>query len=247
MSKTYEVNKLSFPVLALCIGVYLLANILANLNMGVSIDPLYRALDLNFSPISFYGNIIPLVLIYIGYKLIAPYWFTSFKNWYLIRKNRSALREQLLSLLKYTIVYTVISWIITVIVLQVFMPVHFINPYKGVFSYLNNYLADFLLLLITIIYNYGLVLLPLIVAFLVKNNWQVLVISIVINFFLPILLFMLRILPENLMPINLMYEFVDGVGATTNYEFLTLGILAIVIIEVTIIIAIYNYKESSEF
>ncbi len=157
----------------------------------------------------------PLLLLALGYQIATPYWFSSFREWSLLRSKSKIIFKQIKSGLLLSVVFVFVSWLTTMLILLIFTSNIRVLPTKtGLIGLLGPITGMILLLIVTIVVDFGIILLPLIGNLFLKRKWQVLVFAILVNFFLPILLFTLHLLPENDMPINLLYGFVNAAKLT---------------------------------
>lgn len=233
--------------------VYLVGLVIDNYNVIAGSPSYYRALIPVYSSISILFFVYPILVIALSYLAITNYWFTSYKEWLLIRLNNSntLLKRQFIKLIENSIVFTFLIWILGTGVLVCLdkitnftnLPVH-----QGIIAVFGNKLGLILCLILTILYNVDLMLLPMILNYLVNKKWQVLFGAILIELFLPILLFNLDIIPEK----YLTFAVLNNVILANNNELdkvliSFLLVIIVLILELVIIFGINLIKRRRKF
>ncbi|MDF7669433.1 MULTISPECIES: hypothetical protein [unclassified Lactobacillus] len=241
------VNKISWLIFTTAIIIYAALVLIVNNKIAVGYPLYYRAIEGNFSPIYFEYNFIPVIIIFLGYQIATPYWFTSFREWSLLRSKHNIIFEQIKNSFVITVSFVFVSWLVSYILLLIFNGSNPILPIKtGLIGFSGSFLGTVGLLLVTVVVDFGIILLPLICNLFLKKKWQVFALAILLNFFLPIFLFMLKILPEADMPINLLNIFTTATKPNQLLQPIIL-IIVTVICEIVIIYGLNKFHERTEY
>lgn len=249
-------NKLNINLLqGVCISVliYLIGLVIDNYNVIAGNPSYYRALLPVYSSISILFFIYPILVMVLSYLLITSYWFTSYKDWLLIRLHNSnaLLKRQLIAVVKCAIVFTISIWIFGIGILFILDRINNFTNYsihQGILAVFGNILGIFLLLMLTIIYNIALMLIPMILNYLVNKKWQVLLGSIGIELFLPILLFNLSVISEKYLTFTILNNIVlVNKGEISKLAVSVVLIILVALVELLIIVMINLMKRRRKF
>ncbi|GFZ26386.1 hypothetical protein [Lactobacillus corticis] len=207
-----------------------------------------EAVYMIFNDTSMYVLVIPILL---GYRLITFYWFTSDKEWSLVREQKSfkVISKQLQSVLYYSCLYTVVTLLISSVLLTGFFKIRGdrMFPWTGWFA-VRSFGGYLLLVLANWLYNFLLMLVPFVFVYLAKKKWQVLVGSILVVYVLPILLFNVGILPEEYVPFGLTRNLLGAKASETNLVVQVYGyFLVVILIELVLIYLINLYLERRSY
>ncbi|MFT8337045.1 hypothetical protein [Schleiferilactobacillus harbinensis] len=163
------------------------------------------AITQQFSPISVLAIFLPVVGIALGYVYFTPAYFTSWRDWWLLRQRRGKIKELVSFAIVTPVVYVLLSYVLTYLMLmiQVNGPYRAL-PWRTGVSHLFGSAGGLAFLLtdaVLIVFSqFGLVLL---FTLIVRKKWQVFILALTTYSVLPILLFILHILPETGLPIVL--------------------------------------------
>lgn len=223
--------------------------LIANLQIGAG-NPIYiRALEQYLSPINFFSLLLPLLPLFLSYKIITPYWFTDFREWQLIRGKTPFWKKQFIAVAKNCLLYTFGAYFSSVLLLLAFTGnVRTLPVTTGIVSIIGPFLGTIILLVTIFLINYGIMLLPLLLALVLRKSWQVLVIATILYFFLPIILFSVSVLPEQMLPINIYYQLLNS--SRSDIEAIVSSVTSIVgfiVIEVGLIFTVVRIKERKEY
>ncbi|ERL64943.1 hypothetical protein [Schleiferilactobacillus shenzhenensis] len=168
------------------------------------------ALAPNFSAVAVLSLFLPVVGIGLAYVLLVPTYFSSVREWWLLRQGRSRVIGVVGVLMVAAVAYTVTSWLVAATILAVALHGHYwADPLTSGIGNLLGPISTtlFLLFFVVLIVLVQFASVPL-VMLLVRKKWQVFVIALALIILLPILLFMLQLLPEPQMPVNIYHSLI---------------------------------------
>lgn len=243
MKTRHNILKPELIYLILAILVYIIAVFTLNMhNLGG--EPFYlRAIEPVFSPASVLELAMPIIPILIAYQIIDYYWFTSVKEWTLVRigSSKQLFKKELAILSKKIGSYTLLAWLFSCLTLYL---QSFLLNYRnfpvttGVISEYGSGFGIIILLMAAFLTNLAIALLTVVFTFIANKKWQVLVGSVLTEMVLPILLFEINLLPENLMPINILNQLIIAESNKQTATLTAFAFLAVVLLVEGLIITL---------
>ncbi|MDF7669541.1 hypothetical protein [Lactobacillus sp. ESL0703] len=223
--------------------------------IGIPQEPVYyKAIEQNFYFNSVVTYLIPLIVIFMGWQMTSRYWFSSFREWQLLRNKKKYCWQQVKRLFIVAVLFTLISWILTMpfVKLTSFIGVT-AQDYHEPFTFSNGLLyifghgvGMFIAILIAILINFEIMMVPLISNYCFKKQWQVFAFSVSIVTFLPILLFGLGIIPEQWVSYNLIGLF-DTAERVSQLQAPFCFLFLVLMIEIILLYLINKYRERTSY
>lgn len=217
--------------IATCVGacLYAVLTVLANASMGAGESLWILAFAPILSPVSVFSVLTPVIPMAIVTFAFLPLFYSSFRQWWLIRANRR-IGTIIVIITVCGSGYLIIGYPLAVLCLKFCLHGYRVFPeVDGIVSWLGISNAIGLLLLVSVLVSISIALLTFVIAFWCSKGWQTLSISMLIYVVAPMLLIIPGVLPESWMPVNVYYrllsESAPRIGTVAGVMTYIVGIL----------------------